>query len=119
MSTQLKPDIYPTFEITATDDGIRPAGKPDECFFCHQHVGSNHTKGCAITWRLKTVKLLAVVEFEEEVPEHWTNEDIRFRYNKSTWCALNLWGRFDDGTCGCSYTKVVLPEDLVDRESPS
>ncbi len=99
---------YPTFMIEATDDGIRPAGEPDQCFYCGHRVGELHSVGCVITWSHKKVKLVALVTFEEEVPEHWTAEDILFRYNESTWCAGNLWARFDDKNCGCSVTEVKI-----------
>lgn len=105
---------YPTFEVAKDDDGIRPNGEPDSCFYCQQKVGKLHTKNCVITWRDKKVKLIALVEFEEEVPEHWDEEDIRFRYNDSTWCASNLFDRFDNeddetNSCGCRETTVFQP----------
>ena len=30
------------------DDGIRPAGRPDECFYCHRKVGQEHKRQCGI-----------------------------------------------------------------------
>lgn len=101
-------DTYPTFSITENDDGIRPAGKPDQCFYCLQNVGQEHEKGCVVTWRHKKVKLLAHVEFEGDVPEHWDNESILHRYNESTWCASNLADTFTDEDCGCGRTKVEI-----------
>lgn len=110
MSHQPVAGYYPTFEITENDDGIRPAGKPDECFYCRKSVGSEHEDGCVITWKHKKVELVAKVEFTEEVPEHWTKEDIIFRFNESTWCASNLFNRFHQsiGGCGCEETTVEL-----------
>ncbi len=32
--------------VDKNDDGIRPAGKPDQCFYCQQKVGSEHKKDC-------------------------------------------------------------------------
>ena len=112
-----EPD-YPTFEVSVEDDGIRPKGEPDECFFCRQKVGQLHIKDCVITWRHKKIKLIALVEFEEEVPEHWDDENIRFRYNDSTWCASNLFNRFDneddeDSSCGCPETSVYQPHQVI------
>lgn len=112
MSHQPPKGYYQTFEITENDDGIRPAGKPDECFYCHQGVGEKHKDGCVITWRDKEVNLVAKVRFTESVPEHWTEQDILFRYNESTWCAGNLFDRFDQelssASCGCDETVVEL-----------
>lgn len=110
---------YKTFVITEKDDGIRPAGKPDQCFYCGHKVGEKHENGCVITWRNKKVRLLAVVEFEEEVPEHWTDEDILFRYNESTWCASNLYERFNDNNCGCDVTVVYIPEQVQTIAAPT
>jgi hypothetical protein len=103
---------YPTFEITENDNGIRSAGEPDACFYCQMSVGDNHIFGCVITWRSKKVKLEAIIEFEQDVPEHWTDENILFRYNEGTWCASNLVDIFADNDCGCGRTSVVIKENI-------
>lgn len=43
---------WPT--VSADDPGIRPAGKPDECFYCHAKVGELHWPECCVV--VKDVK---------------------------------------------------------------
>jgi hypothetical protein len=109
MSLDAPKGYYPTYEITENDDGIRPAGQPDECFYCNRKVGQLHEDGCVITWKDKTVKLVAVIEIEKSVPEHYNREDIMYKYNEGTWCASNLQDEFDKD-CGCDRTEVIFPE---------
>jgi len=79
--------------VTAGDDGIRPAGRSDECFYCHQKVGSPHTKRCVTV--LKEVKYNVrmngeiVGTFTRNDPYHWTEHDCNFHKNESSWCANN------------------------------
>lgn len=35
----------------------------------------------------KTVRIRATIEYDLEVPEDWTNEDIEFHRNEGTYCA--------------------------------
>lgn len=69
------------------DDGIRPAGKPDECFYCKQKVGQPHKPDCVCVE--KTVRLKYTFEVEVQVPHGWTPESINFHRNESSWCADN------------------------------
>lgn len=55
--------------VTKDDHGIRPAGKPDECFYCHSKVGEPHGRDCVTI--TKRVRLKATIEFEVEVPHSW------------------------------------------------
>lgn len=73
--------------VTSNDDGIRPAGKPDECFYCKMKIGVPHGQECVIV--TKRVKLLYKFEIEVEVPFFWTKEDILFQRNDSSWCSSN------------------------------
>lgn len=101
---------YITFRVKKDDKGIRPAGKPDECFYCHSKVGTNHERGCVITWNYRKEVLTAVVKFRVEVPEHWSREDIMRRYNESSWCVSNI---FKEDDCGCDRYQVYFPDDVV------
>ena len=33
--------------VLKDDDGIRPAGRPNQCFYCNQQVGKPHKQDCA------------------------------------------------------------------------
>lgn len=88
---------HPWPRVTVDDDGIRPAGRPDECFYCSQTVGDEHARDCVIVTR--PIVMDICVDLPErtlrgtwalDVPHSWDEEMIRFRYGESTWCADNL-----------------------------
>jgi hypothetical protein len=90
--------------VLSNDDGIRPAGKPDECFYCKQKVGQPHKSDCVILSR--KVKVRYSFEIEIEVPWEWDAETIRFHRNDSSWCANNAIRELeeftdDDARCLC------------------
>lgn len=70
------------------DDGIRPAGKTDECIFCRQKVGSEHLADCVCV--TKRVKLRVTIEYEVDVPHHWDKNLIEFQRNDGSWCVDNM-----------------------------
>jgi len=78
-------DAWPT--VAENDDGIRPAGKPDECFYCNRKVGEIHGPECVIV--TKRVKVRYSFEIEIDVPHFWDEGLIDFRLNDSSWCADN------------------------------
>lgn len=70
--------------VLLNDNGIRLAGKPDECFYCHSKVGEPHKRDCVVI--RKRVKMRFIVEIETDEPHSWTKDDIEFHYNNSS-CA--------------------------------
>lgn len=93
--------------VTPDDDGIRPAGKPDECFYCQQKVGERHLWECVSVERKVLVKFELILEVD--VPVSWDKEHIEFRYNRSRWCGSNIvdivnrnFEKLDkENRCGC------------------
>src|SRR5271157_1489277 len=84
-----------TLDVLSNDDGIRPAGPPDACFYCRKKVGELHKASCVMIHQ--EVELEATFEgsdfklvFRCEEPWSWTERDIVFHYNDSSWCADNL-----------------------------
>lgn len=75
-------------KVTIDDNGIRPAGKPDQCFYCGSKVGEEHKKDCVIV--NKQVKLKATIFFETLVPHSWNEDSIHFKFNDGTWCTDNI-----------------------------
>lgn len=75
-------------KVLPDDNGIRPAGQPDECFYCKQKVGTPHLMDCVILE--KKVKLKVLIEIERYEPYGWTKEQIEFARNWSSWCASNI-----------------------------
>lgn len=104
--------------VQPDDDGIRPAGKPDECFYCHQKVGTQHAQECVTVSKL--VRLKYTFEVDVRVPHFWEPHTIEFHRNESSWCADNAVDeiadddektRGDDG-CWCDrftaqFVKVI------------
>lgn len=76
-----------TYTVTK-DNGPRPAGKPDRCFYCERRIGAEHKENCVL--RIKTVVIKATIEYTVSVPAHWTAEDVRFNRNQSSRCASNI-----------------------------
>lgn len=68
--------------VEEDDNGIRPAGGPDTCFYCKRKVGEEHAKDC--TTILKLVKLRHSFELIVDVPDHWDEAKINAYYNQSS-----------------------------------
>lgn len=101
--------------VQPNDYGIRPAGKPDECFYCHSKIGEFHKDGCVMI--TKPVKIKAILYCEIDVPEHWDKEQIEYHYNDGTWCADNLHNRISAELnergidfCLCPYSEIKVVE---------
>lgn len=93
---------HPETHTVTLDNGPRPAGKPDRCFYCNQCIGELHTETCVL--RNRTVVVRAVVEYVVRVPSSWSVEDILFHRNDSSWCKSNLISeleRIDGSVCLC------------------
>jgi hypothetical protein len=102
------------------EHGIRPAGKPTECFYCGAERGAVHRNECVI--RSRTVVVRTIVEHVIDVPESFEVENIEFTEGSS--CSNNmirqlqdLTNRLDDeGKCTCGmvtreYVREATPED--------
>lgn len=106
---------YPLVKENDTD--IRPAGKPDECFYCGSKVGEPHKHGCVTV--VKKVKLKATIEYEKEVPADWDDEQIYYHYNLGTWCANNIIDDLKDyidelneyNDCLCHHSEIEVIEE--------
>lgn len=104
--------------VTPDDDGIRPAGAPDACFYCGSKVGERHGPNCVTvrSERLLEVKIL----IRSQEPRSWSADDIEFKYNLGTWCGDNIVDKIaeeverldTEGTCLCGAleVRVVEPE---------
>lgn len=69
------------------DDGVRPAGKPDKCFYCGEPKGAPHGKDCVIPERTVVVEM--TIQYVRSVPANWTTSDIEFLLNYSSSCHDN------------------------------
>ena len=117
--------------VDARDDGIRPAGKPDACFYCGQRVGTPHGAECCVVTKQVALRIIGpdgtpIGVWSTGVPYSHSAESIEFRHNESTWCADNLfdhtaqieWADADgetrlralnnDGCCLCSKVRIAF-----------
>ncbi len=102
--------------VLPDDYGIRPAGKPDHCFYCNQKVGLDHLPNCVILHQ--TVRIRFIVELEVDEPSHWDKDAIEFKYNDGSWCADNFEGMLgrhihqlnSEGKCLCGSLRAELVE---------
>jgi hypothetical protein len=88
--------------VATNDDGIRPAGEPDQCFYCQERVGSEHKRDCVIV--TKKVRVRFTVELDVDIPHCWDRGLVEFQYNDSKWCARNLADLIDENGCICDTT---------------
>ena len=77
-------------QLCTLDNGPRPAGPRNECFYCHVKVGTEHKKDCVT--RRRTVVIRAIFEYVIEAPESWSSEDIVSHRIDGSWCANNAIG---------------------------
>lgn len=107
--------------VVEKDDGLRPSGPPDECFYCHQKIGQPHGPECVVV--TKTVKVRYTFEIEIEVPHHWDRGNIEFHRNEGSWCADNsitdleehLKRGLGDCLCPCFKCKYLQEADTTPR----
>ena len=116
LSIQNEQLVIPLPKVLANDDGIRPAGNTDECFYCRQKVGQPHKFDCVALHRM--VKVRYTYEIEIEVPHFWDKEAIEFHRNESSWCADNGIGNIEEYleknqicSCGCFKAEVIEVPD--------
>lgn len=74
--------------LVTPECGPRPAGPPDECFYCRRTLGQPHAADCVL-WT-KRVKVRAIIEYERDVPHAWDRDLILFHLNESSWCKTNI-----------------------------
>jgi len=99
--------------VDIKDDGIRPAGKPDECFFCNQKVGNRHKSDCVVVNKRVKIKYEFIIEVD--LPHFWEKENFEFHRNEGTWCSGNSLGEIEqylesEDSCGCDVMKATYLE---------
>ena len=97
--------------------GVRPAGKPDECFYCGAKVGEQHKPNCVI--RKKTIVTRMTIDFVDSVPENWDKDVIDFHYNDSSWCASNILNRLEERSnfhCLCDVASFEYLRDATEED---
>ena len=85
--------------VLSNDDGIRPAGKPDECFYCRRKIGQEHRDKCIIVQKRVQLKYTFIIE--RYVPYFWDKKRAEDYFNDGTWCALNSIDDIEDQESDC------------------
>ena len=114
--------IHGDWTVTPDDDGIRPAGKPDECLYCRQRVGGTHMAECVI--RKRTVVVRVTLDLVLKHPESWDEDSIEFHHNESSTCKSNLVRAVDElderlrasGGCLCSIARVEYVREATEED---
>ena len=102
---------------TVGEYSVRPAGKPDECYYCGAKVGEQHKPNCVI--RKKTIVARLTIDFVDSVPENWDKEVIDFHYNNSSWCASNILNRLEERNnfrCLCDVASFEYLRDATEED---
>ena len=94
-------------EFNVTEMAMRPASDKRVCFYCEQPIGTTHHKDCVLI--AKTVKVRMTAEYEINIPNYWTSENLEFHRNQGSWCSDNaideLKEVIDKEDCLCHRTK--------------
>ena len=102
--------------VLSNDNGIRPAGPPNACFYCKSIIGEHHKIDC-VTVR-KRIKVNLSIDLEINVPHFWNKGRIEFHYNEGTWCGDNViemlkaFRKEHQEHCLCDNTKLSFIEDV-------
>jgi hypothetical protein len=120
-------------KLCTPERGPRPAGRPDECFYCRVKLGEEHKLDCVM--RQRTIVARYEYEVVVVVPEHWTAENFEFHRNESTSCADNTLRElktnaerraelakdpepFPYSGCFCFHFKAKYLREATDGEDP-
>jgi hypothetical protein len=110
--------------LPVTEDGVRPAGSPNKCFYCGEPKGAPHAADCVIPQR--TVVLAMTIEYVVSIPAYWDASQVEFHRNDSSWCSANdLWLIADQAdaagenmcnTCGRTEFRFIREATEKDME---
>lgn len=98
-------------KLEIKDNGVRPAGSPDHCFYCGICVaGQEHLPDCVM--RQRTVVLRLEIEFVASVSDYWDEEQIHFHRNEGSYCTGN---DIKDIARSCGYEVSPRPGGHLSR----
>ncbi len=121
--------------IRENDRGIRPAGKPDECFYCKMKVGNYHSIDCVVLTKKNKYSILVEGEYIGTLiwddPISWDIKQCESHKNDSSWCVDNAlefvnfldtekekslkikWNEYSlDNSCGCFFITIRCDEPM-------
>lgn len=134
--------------VLSDDHGIRPAWRPDECFYCRARVGHRHAVDCVTVYQHVRFDVFIdgrkVGHLNDYIPFGWDKDRADFQKNDSSWCAGNALDRIEwvvefppkvaakldktiaDGSWPCccdilalEMAEVLDPGPFITRRNPS
>jgi hypothetical protein len=113
--------LHPETHLVTKENGPRPAGDPDKCFYCGEPLGSEHKMDCVC--RSRTVIVRYVFELPIDVPESWDKDMIEFaRGGGGGWCGDNApddLNRLREDYCLCEFFhSEYVREATAEDEAP-
>lgn len=77
------------------DGGIRPAGGPNECFYCRRKIGQPHESSCIMVTKRVLLRVATLNEkitgsWELDTPHSFEPEVIERMRNEGSWCQNNI-----------------------------
>lgn len=110
--------ILENTRLVTKENGVRPAGKQDECFYCHKKCGDEHDKDCVCFEKVIMIKIEMTIPMK--FPSNWNKDDIECRLNDSTYCFNNITDDIENidrsGGCICATTKAEYIRDATDND---
>lgn len=107
--------------IVSKENGVRPAGDQDKCFYCKQLIGDQHKEDCVL--RKRTVVVRTVIDHVVSYPVSFDADTINFCRNKSSSCQNNILSeleeleeRLGDGCLCGRVSSLYLREATTDDE---
>lgn len=80
--------------VGSQDDGIRPGGPQDACFYCGQKIGERHLFACVTQVVPRTYRVLLdgidIGSWSTDDPVSWDVRMRDFHKNEASWCANNV-----------------------------
>lgn len=105
---------HPELDTVTLENGPRPAGNPEECFYCQRPLGSPHKEECVI--RLRTVVVRYTIEVPVAVPASWSIHDIEFQRGQGGWCMSNLIDDLKPVGCLCGAATAVVVREAEEHD---
>lgn len=101
-------------DLPITDDGIRPKGEQEKCFYCDAQKGE-HAPDCVCVQR--SVVMEVTVRYVAPEPRASTAEFIEEMRNEGSWCvsnAINHLAALDSCLCTVAslrFVREATPKD--------
>ncbi len=108
--------------LPVKDNGVRPAGAPNLCFYCGNAIQKEHKADCVC--RQRTVVVELTLTYVISVPASWTEDDILFHRNDSSFCmnndltALAEWAN-EGNNCTCMMSAVKFLREATEYDMES